>query len=29
MTTEEEAGRQPETYAEQSRWIGHLPPRSS
>ena len=25
MTAEETAGRLPETYAAQSRWIGHLP----
>jgi epoxyqueuosine reductase len=29
MTAEEKTGRALETYAEQSRWIGQLPPRSS
>ena len=27
MTAEENAGRSPQAYAEQSRWIGDLPPR--
>ncbi len=29
MAAEEKDGHVPETYAEQSRWIGHLPPRGS
>jgi hypothetical protein len=29
MAAGEKAGHVPETYAEQSRWIGHLPSRGS
>jgi hypothetical protein len=29
MDDEEKAGRLPEAYAEQRRWIGALPPRGS
>jgi hypothetical protein len=29
MAAEENAGHMPETYAEQSRWIGQLPPGST
>ena len=29
MTVDENAGHVPETYAEQGRWIGHLPPRGA